>query len=105
MTSDTMAPAMTIKLATSEFGSPRPRVEVRLPRETAWRRAKAELHHVAAALELATPAGELWSVHIVESSDHHRPGGRIELELADGTDAEATRAMTVLERLVAQLRA
>lgn len=103
MTRDTMPPTMTIKLATSDFGTPRPRIELRLPRETPWRHAKAELHQVAAALELATPAGELWSVHIVDSSDHHRPGGRVELELADGTDAEAARAMAMLERLVSQL--
>ena len=96
---------MTINIGKTEFGTPSPRIEVRLPRGTAWRHAKAALHQLAAAVELGTSAHEQWSVQIVESSDFHRPGGRVQLELADGTETEATRGMALLEQIALLSRA
>lgn len=95
---------MTINLGESGFGTPIPRIEIRLPRETPWRHAKAALHQLAAAVELATPAHEQWSVQIIEGSDFRRPGGRVQLELADGSETEAARGSAVLRQVTELLR-
>jgi hypothetical protein len=54
---------------------------------------KATLHRFAAEVELATPAGERWLVHIEHAYDDR---GRVYVELAEGTDEEADRALGVL---------
>ncbi len=53
------------------------------------------LHKLAAEIELAKPAGESWW----EQGDDYHESGRVYLELAHGTPAEAARGMAVLEKL------
>jgi hypothetical protein len=49
------------------------------------------------AHELATPVRENW---IVQTESLHDGRGRVYLELADGTPAEAERGMAILKKLV-----
>jgi hypothetical protein len=65
---------------------------------TSYRVVKAALHKLAAEIELATPAGERWCVNTEDFNE----SGRVYLELADATPAEAARGMALLEELVMQ---
>jgi hypothetical protein len=56
---------------------------------------KAALHKLAAEIELATPASERWCVN----TEDYNESGRVYLELADATPAEAARGMALLEKL------
>jgi hypothetical protein len=51
---------------------------------------------LAAEVELATPAGEAWVVQTDATSDER---GRLYLELADATGAEAKRGLALLQRI------
>ena len=55
----------------------------------------AALHKLAVEIELATPASERWCVN---TEDFHE-SGRVYLELADATPAEAARGMAHLKML------
>jgi hypothetical protein len=87
---------ITICLGASRYGTPRPQVEVRAPKGTSHRRLRAALFALAAELELATPAGERWIVQVDPFADDV---GWVYLELMDGDDAEAARAMQLLRRI------
>ena len=57
----------------------------------------AAIHKLAADLELATPERERWSV---PTETFYDARGRVYLELADATPAEAERGMALLKTLV-----
>ncbi|MGE5785257.1 MAG: hypothetical protein ACM3ZE_11735, partial [Myxococcales bacterium] len=61
-----------------------------------YRYTKAVLHHLAATIELATPASESWCVEIARLSD---VTGTVAIELIQGTPAEAARAMALLQQV------
>jgi hypothetical protein len=86
----------TITLGTSQYGTLQPQIEVRMPKGTHFRVAKATLLKLAAELELATPTTEHW---IVQISDHAETSGWVYLELGDGSQAEAERGMALLKRV------
>ena len=58
-------------------------------------------HTLAAEIELATPGSERWCVNTEDFNER----GRVYLELADATPAEATRGTALLEKLVGVARA
>lgn len=64
---------------------------------TSYRIVKAALHELAADVELATPERERW---IVQTESFYDARGRVYLELADATPAEAERGMAMLKKLV-----
>lgn len=84
---------ITVARATSEFGTPQPQIEIRMPRGTHHRRLLAALHLLAAEAEAATPVGERWCVQI-EAATNER--GRVYLELAVGGEGEAERGLALL---------
>ncbi len=55
------------------------------------------LHKLAADVELATSERERW---IVQTESFYDARGRVYLELADATPAEAERGMALLKKLV-----
>ena len=57
----------------------------------------AALHKLAADVELATPERERW---IVQTESFYDARGRVYLELADATPAEAERGMAMLRKLL-----
>jgi hypothetical protein len=57
-------PRMEVAILSRRLGRPEPQLEIRLPHGSNHRVVKAELHKLAAILELATPVGESWVVHI-----------------------------------------
>lgn len=65
-----------------------PQIEIRLPKGTSHRLVSAALHKFAAEVELATPERERW---IVQTESFYDACGRVYLELADATPAEAER--------------
>jgi hypothetical protein len=88
--------ATTVSQGESRYGTPEPQLALRLPKGTSYRVVKAALHKLAAEIELATPASERWCVNTEDFND----GGRVYLELADATPAEAERGMALLKKLV-----
>ena len=74
------------------------RVEIRLTNGTIHRLVSAPLHKLAADVELATPEREHW---IVQTESFYDARGRVYLELADTTPAEAERAMALLKKVLA----
>ena len=96
-TTKSTQPTTTISQAESRFGNPEPQIALRFPKGTHHRIVKAALLKLAAELELATPASEGWGVNIEEYCD---ASGRVYLELADATPAEAERGMALLKSLV-----
>ena len=88
---------MTVGKVASRYGStPEPQIEVRMPKGTHFRRLHAALHRLAAEVELATPAREAWVVQTDPTSDER---GRVYLELANGDEAEAARALALLRTI------
>jgi len=73
-----------------------PQIEVRMPKGAYFRRLHAALHMLAAETELATPSGESWVVQTDASSDER---GRVYIELANGDEQEAKRALELLRQL------
>jgi hypothetical protein len=92
------AGTLTASVRKSEYGTPRPQVEVRFPKGTHYRKASAALHALAAVAELATPGTESWVV-VVDA--HGDEVGRVYLELADGTAEEARRGLEMLRQTIA----
>lgn len=93
---------MTVSLGTSQYGNPKPQIEVRLPPGSSHRAVLAELHKVAAEVELATPDSETWSVHLELGWDWRAANGRVYLELDRATGAEADRGLAVLRKVAQQ---
>lgn len=86
----------TVSQGESRYGNPEPQIALRFPKGTHFLVVKAALHKLAAEIELATPASESW---IVQAEDYNE-SGRVYLELADATPAEAERGMALLTKLV-----
>ena len=86
----------TVSQGESRYGTPEPQIALRFPKGTSYRVVKAALHNLAADVELATPASERWCVNIEDFNE----SGRVYLELADATPAEAERGMALLKTLV-----
>lgn len=86
----------TVSQGESRYGTPEPQIALRFPKGTSYRVVKAELHKLAAEIELATPASERWCVNTEDFNEI----GRVYLELADATPAEAARGMAALTNLV-----
>jgi hypothetical protein len=78
------------------YGTPEPQIALRFPKGTSYRVVKAALHKLAAEIELATPASESWCVNTEDFNEN----GRVYLELADATPADAERGMALLNSLV-----
>lgn len=88
---------MTISQRENQYGTPEPQIEIRLAKGAHYRLVSATLHKLAADVEMATPVRENWSGQIEKLHDGL---GRVYLELADGTPAEAGRGMAILKKLV-----
>ena len=86
----------TVSQGESRYGTPEPQIEIRLPNGTSHRLVSAALHKLAADVELATPERERW---IVQTESFYDARGRVYLELADATPAEAARGMAMLRKL------
>ena len=78
----------TVSQGESRYGTAEPQIELRLPKGTSHRLVSAALHKLAADVELATPERERW---IVQTESFYDARGRVYLELADATPAEAER--------------
>jgi hypothetical protein len=89
-----------ITVTPSTYGTPEPGIEARFPKGTHFRVAKAAIYAIAAAVELATAKGEKWCVTV----EAHESGGRVFLELLDGTPAEASRGIDTLVRALASVQ-
>src|SRR5678816_4452393 len=94
--------ALVVSMQSSQFGNREPQIEVQLAPETHYRVVLAELHKVAAAIELATPTHETWNVHIHVDRRPRTACGRVYLELAGATADEANRALAVLRNVADQ---
>jgi hypothetical protein len=79
----------------SRYGNPEPQIALCFPKGTHYRVVKAALYKLAADVELATPGSERWCVNIEDFNER----GRVYLELADATPAEAARGMAFLTKL------
>ena len=95
-TSQNTQTTKTVSQGESRYGTAEPQIELRLPKGTSHRLVSAGLHKLAADVELATPANERWCV----STDDYNESGRVYLELADATPAEAARGMAMLKKMV-----
>lgn len=91
-----MQATTTVSQGDSRYGSPEPQIALRFPKGTSYRVVKAALHKLAADVEMATPASESWCVNFEDFNE----SGRVYLELADATPAEAERGMALLKTLV-----
>lgn len=80
----------TVSQGESRYGSPEPQIALRFPKGTSYRVVKAALHKLAADVELATPV----------NTEEFNESGRVYLELADATPAEAARGTAMLTKLV-----
>jgi hypothetical protein len=85
----------TVSQGESRYGTPEPQIALRFAKGTNYRVVKAALHNLAAEIELATPASERWCVNTEDFNE----SGRVYLELADATPAEAARGMALLEKV------
>lgn len=92
--------------AQTEYGTPQPVVVVEFDEQMHWRAGQAFLHWVAAEIELRS-IPERWIVQLgaIGSQGRKRPQRAVvKLELADGTQEEAERAVTVLQAVVQEIR-
>ena len=96
-TSQNTQTTKTVSQGESRYGTPEPQIALRFPKGTSYRVVKAALHKLAADVELATPERERW---IVQTESFYDARGRVYLELADATPAEAERGMGMLKKLV-----
>jgi hypothetical protein len=96
MNATTNETTMTLTLGHSEYGTPRPQIEIRFPRGTHFREVSAAAHALAARAERATTTSERWCVELERRND----GAYVWLELSDGSEHEAARGMKMLAALV-----
>jgi hypothetical protein len=89
---------LKVALRTSEYGFPRPTIDLRAPKGTPTRIVNAVLHQIAAAVEMATPERERWVVR----ADIYE--NRVDLELAVADAAEADRGLAVLVQVAKAAR-
>ncbi len=88
---------MTIEQTSREYGRPQPRVEIRMRRDATFHELRAVLHLIAAEIAMTTPPEERWRIRLSKYTEQR---GRISIELSEGTEDEAKRAMEVLRRVV-----
>jgi len=93
----TTAVTVTACLARSRAGFPLPTLEVWPPPESHFRVVSARMHELAAAIERATAPNEQWLVYLMRDSGG---GGRVIVELMDGSEEEAERAMATLREVL-----
>lgn len=95
----TTAFAIFVVAHESPYGTKMPCVDVRLTsshKRGDWRLLNAKLHEIAAKVEAMTPATESWVVGLDKGDSF----GRVFLEMSEGDDEEAARAMTILRKAV-----
>lgn len=95
MNTTTKNPTMTVTLSHSEFGTPRPQIELRFPPGTSQRQTSAAAHTLAAKVELATPTKEGWVVVLRAGEDC----AWVWLEVIDGFEREVQSGMEVLRQV------
>jgi len=96
-TSQNAQTTTTVNQGESRYGTAVPQIEIRLPKRTSHRLVNAAVHKLAADVELATPERERW---VVQTESFYDARGRVYVELADATPAEAERGMAVFKKLV-----
>jgi hypothetical protein len=96
MNATTKSPTMTVSLGQSQYGTPRPQIELRFPGGTSHRHLKAAVFSLAARIELATPEKEGWVVTFEAGEDR----AWVWLEVIDGFDREIQSGMKVLRGVV-----
>ena len=96
-TSQNTQTTKTVSQGESRYGNAEPQIEIRLPKRTSHRLVNAAVHKLAADVELATPERERW---VVQTESFYDARGRVYVELADATPAEAERGMAVFKKLV-----
>lgn len=83
-----------------------PAIELKLPKNTPYRKLMVSLHLLAAAVEHATEEREGWIVRVegydIRVRDGNIAKGYVYMELRDGSDAEAKRAFALLSKVVAE---
>lgn len=89
---------LSVELSTSEYGTQRPTVFLRAPRETPWRRVSAARYAIAALVEQESPSRAGWITVVTPGEEPC-----VYLELVRGTGDEAERGMEFLRTLVARL--
>ncbi len=94
----------TVRVGTSEFGTPCPSIRIAMPRggnteRKLYRRTKATAYLVAAQVELATPRNCSWVVNVDASEGY----ATIALELMVGSDAEVQAAIETLTAAVSKV--
>jgi len=98
---------LVIEMKHSEFNTPRPQVTLRFPDgpTTTYRRCRAFMFRLAAAIEEQSSGGE-WIVLVgdVFRAGHDMRVARVELELASGSESEAEAAIEALHRAVQEVR-
>jgi len=95
------AEVFTACLGTSSEGKPEPRIDFHMPAGVEYGTAMTWIEKVSGAVELATPNGERWEIYLGYFREFS--SGRVLLELAEGTAAEAERAMAILRSVAATL--
>lgn len=85
-----------VELAKSRWDNPEPTLYVRFNAASPHRLTNAVLHFLAARLEAVTPPRETWCICIDRKSDL---AARLYIELGDGTEVEASRAMARLRQI------
>ncbi|MFI5298631.1 MAG: hypothetical protein ACHREM_11075 [Polyangiales bacterium] len=88
---------MSIEQTSRAYGRPQPRVEIQMRRDATFHELRAVLHLIAAEIAMTTPPEERWRIRLAECSDQR---GQISIELSEGNEDEAKRAMEVLRRVV-----
>jgi len=96
-TSQNTQTTKTVSQGESRYGTAEPQIELGLHKGTSHRQVNAALHKLAADVELATPERERW---VVQTESFYDARGRVYLELADATPAEAEPGMTMLKKLL-----
>jgi len=81
-----------------EYGTRQPEIEVCFPVSASYRARAAALHCLAAEVEAATAASDHWNIEMV---DGNYEKGFVYLALVDGTEAEASRGMALLHKVLA----
>src|SRR4051812_8904058 len=95
------APTLTSDfLAKSGYGNPEPGIRIACPTGTHYRALAAELHRLAAAVEMASvgvAAGRLVRTEDSRAATGH---GRVFLEVASGDASEIKAAVGVLQAII-----
>ncbi len=83
----------TVETAHSQYGTRRPRITIRVPKQHSHRTAVAIAHQLAARAEAMTPPEDRWLVHVESRAMRE---ATVFLELADDTDREADAGIELL---------